>query len=64
MLEREIMGEIAKQMEIKEVRKTELVNHMDCSRATAYARLKDPRTLTVNDLDKIASYLGLKIVVN
>lgn len=61
MLGQQIMGEIAKEMERKEVKKTKIVSLLDCSEATAYRRLRNPDTLTVGDLEKMGNYLGMKL---
>ena len=56
----EIMGEIRKEMEVKEVKLSRIVQLMDCSPATAYRRLSHPEQLTLGDLERIGSYLNIK----
>ena len=57
----EIMGEIRKEMEVKEVKLSRIVKLLDCSPSTAYRRLRNPKLLTVGDLEKIGSYLNMKL---
>lgn len=57
----EIMGEIRKEMEVKEVKLSRIVQLMDCSTATAYRRLRNPELLTIDDLERIGSYLNMKL---
>ena len=57
----QIVGEIEKEMKVKEVKKSRLIQLLDCSKSTAYRRLRNPEELTVGDLERIGSYLGMKL---
>lgn len=57
----QIAGEIKKEMEIKEVPLKRLIRLLDCSTTTAYRKFRDPERFTVGDLEKIGSYLGMKL---
>lgn len=56
----EIMSEIQREMKLKEVKTSRIVQLMDCSPATAYRRLSHPEQLTLGDLERIGSYLNIK----
>lgn len=57
----EIVGEITKQMTIKEVKKQDLGRICGKSQATMYERLRDPEKLTLGDLVNIGSYLNMTV---
>lgn len=61
MTSKEIMGEIRREMEVREVKLSRIIELMDCSQSTAYRRWKNPKLLTVDDLLRICSYLNMKI---
>lgn len=56
----EVLGEIHKEMKVKQVKLSRIVQLMDCSPATAYRRLSHPEQLTLGDLERIGSYLNIK----
>ena len=56
----EIMSEIQREMKLKEVKTSRIVQLMDSSPATAYRRLSHPEQLTLGDLERIGSYLNIK----
>lgn len=59
----QIKGEIAKQMEIKEVKRKDLGRICGRSQTTMYERMRDPEKLTLGDLIKIGGYLGMNVYI-
>ena len=59
----EIKAEIVKQMIIKEVKNKDLPKICGMSQATMNNRMRDPEKLTLGDLMRIGSYLGMKVTM-